>query len=258
MKNLVIVIVLLLFVSFSNSFAQVAIGVKAGLNINDRFFEIDQVYNYPVVPVPTKTKLGYHLGVNLSYALNNSVSLNSGLMYINKGSSIDLKDLYEVPVTTWTGEYSVDGYSRSNYNYLEIPLQLTYKVWKELRIYGGPYAELGICGRLNDDYTVYVNGNKDFEKNSNIKLIPAFGQVTVGTTQNYEGGPLIIDDKFNRFYGSDYGLNLGLGYQLNKIFISCEYSLGLGNVTPNYTNFGRDIHRHRILYFSVGYMLFEK
>ena len=258
MKNVLIVTLLLLMVITSNVLAQLTIGVKTGLNINDRYFEIDQVYNVILNPAPQRTKLGYHLGVNLTYELNSSFSLNSGLLYINKGSGIDLEELYEVPVDLWTGEYKVEGYSRSNYNYLEIPLQLSYRIWKELRIYGGPYAAFGIFGRQNDEYTVYLNGNKELEKINNEKLRPAYGKVEV--KYNYhEGSPLITDiENENRYNGFDYGLNLGLGYPFDKILISSEYSFGLGNVTADFTNFARDIHRHRILYFSVSYQLFEK
>jgi hypothetical protein len=256
MKNFLSVIIIISS-SFCNSFSQIAIGVKAGLNFNDRYFGIDQVYNYPVVPAPSKTKLGYHFGVNVIYELNEVFSLNTGLSYINKGSSIDLVSYYNDLLEN--SDVSVEGYARDNYNYLEIPLQLSYNIWKGLMIYGGPYAAFGIAGRFNYKYKIHQDGTLYTQLNRDENIKPAYSSVTLKLPSDNNGGPILVEDRFEpKLNGFDYGLNLGLGYQLNKILISSEYSLGLGNVTPNYTNFGRDIHRHRILYFSVGYQLFEK
>ena len=232
MKNIVIVTLLLLFVCISGAFSQIAIGLKAGLNVNDRYFEIDQNYNYPVVPAPTNTKLGYHFGVNVNYEINDIFTINTGLVYINKGSSIDLQSYYDDILEN--SDVAVEGYARDNYNYLEIPLQLSYNMWKGLKIFGGPYAAFGISGRYNYDYKISLSGSSYTQVKRDEVIKPAYSNVTLNLPPDNNGGPVLVEDGFEpKFNGFDFGLNLGLGYQFDKLLLSSEYSLGLGNITPN-------------------------
>ena len=257
MKNLVSVILVALIFGYNNVYAQINIGLKAGLNINDKFYEIGQVYNVPVSPAPTKVKLGYHFGVNAFYELNSSFSLISGILYVNKGSSIDVQEFYGRPQSSWDrSTRKVKGYSRENYNYLELPLHLSFKIWKGFRVYGGPYVAFGISGRGKDDFTIYRNGNLDTEYKRDQSIKPTYKKETLDLPSS-EDGPRFVQIP-PRFNGFDYGVNLGIGYQFRSFLLSSEYSWGLGNVTPNYTNYHRHTHRHRVLYFSVGYVLFKK
>lgn len=258
MKKLVSVTFLLLFIGFSSVYSQINIGVKAGLNLNDKYFEIEQAYNVTLSPAPTRIKLGYHFGFNVSYELNNSFSLTSGILYINKGSSIDVQEFYGRPRSSWDrSTWKVEGHSRVNYNYLELPLQLSFTVWKGLRIFGGPYAAFGISGRSNDDFTIYRDGILDTEYKRNESIKPTYKKETLDFPST-EDGTLLIEYIPPKFNGFDYGFNLGIGYQFGNLLLSSEYSVGLGNVTPRYTNFPRDTHRHRVLYFSVGYLIFKQ
>ena len=53
-------------------------------------------------------------------------------------------------------------------------------------------------------------------------------------------------------------VNLGIAYEISNFILPSEYSLGLGNVEPRYSNLPRNTHRHRVLYFSLGYVLFKR
>lgn len=258
MRNLIAVTFLLLIISNRNVHSQINIGVKAGLNMNDKLSKIEQTYNIPATPAPTKTKLGYHFGVTISYELSNSFSLNSGILYVNKGSSLDLQEFYGRPESSWdTSTKKLEGHSRENYDYLELPLQLSYKIWKGLRIYAGPYAAVGVSGRYNDDYTMYKNGKLDFEYKRNKSIKPIYTEKKLNVPTN-DGGLHFRTELPREFNGIDYGVNLGIGYELGNFILSSEYSLGLGNVKAKYTNVSRDIHRHRVLYFSLGYVVFKR
>jgi len=204
-------LVFLLFVS-THIFAQIKLGVKAGMNIND----IHQNFKDSDDEIATKMRLGYNLGATVDFTLTRALSLQSGLFFTSKGCSTDLED------GLGTGE-SIDGYVRTEINYLEIPINFVYKISK-FQVHAGPYVAVGIGGKVKYDYTYKDDdGYKEIEK-YNIKIKPFFGKV----------GKDDLDSEEGAYSALDYGLNFGVGYQIGPVLVNAGYSLGLGNINPGY------------------------
>lgn len=106
---------------------------------------------------------------------------------------------------------SNDGFYEEKINlyYLEIPITLkTSKKFKknsEVNATFGPYFGTAIFGNESRDYT-----DSD------------------GETIIIEDAKIDFDDRFKRI---DYGLNLGLGLDINRIFIGISYRKGLADIT---------------------------
>ena len=110
-----IVTLLIIFISFTQSFAQVNFGVKGGLNFSN-------VKNIGTDDYLTKTS--FHLGLFSELPLSKSFIVNPELLYSVKG--------YAFPATPYTDAGSM------SYNYISIPVLLGYKVSKKFMIKVGP------------------------------------------------------------------------------------------------------------------------
>lgn len=212
--------------------AQVKFGVKAGLNMNN----ISQNFEESDWEDETKMSLAYSFGVTVDYGLNDALSLQSGLMLTSKGFAYDVEE-------EW-GE-GVEGSDKLILNYLEVPFNFAYKV-SDFQVYAGPYVAIGIGGK--NKWDVSYDGESDADE---FKLKPVFGKVTEDD----------LGDDEDAYNALDYGLNFGIGYQVGPILINAGYSLGLGNITPNYDfeDFDpKDFKQaNRVITFSVSYFFGE-
>ncbi len=109
-----------------------------------------------------------------------------------------------------------------NLNYLEVPLmaKVTYDLGGAI-LYGqfGPYVGFGLTGKYKFD-----DEEEDVEWGSGV------------------------DDDIKRL---DFGLNAGIGLQVNNITIGASYGLGLMNVSPDDEDGFKA--NNRVIGFSVGY-----
>lgn len=239
------VLTLWLFSITAYSYGQFKVGLVAGLNLNDVYSKVnsDNIY-----PSPTKIKKGFHIGPLLSYQLNKRMSLQSGVLLSSKGFQVDVEKRYEKD--SYKG-LKTSGYDRTRLNYLEIPLALSYTLWKQMSIRGGGYCAFGIGGKSLVNYTA---SGDHVEYNEQYK--PAYDQIEVKREGGQgQGVVLIFPSDPSRFRGLDYGVQAGLAYQVGNLILAATYLYGLNNTNPRYTNFPSDyfIHKHRNAYFSVGY-----
>lgn len=121
-------------------------------------------------------------------------------------------------------EYKYKGTQKLNY--LNIPLLFKYFISEGFTIQAGP--QVGFLMLAKNDYEDNYLG--------------------VGYAQQEEN----ISDYMNIV---DFGLNFGLGYQLqNGLYIDARYNLGLTNLRNN--NDGLDTKQYnRVIQFSIGYFL---
>lgn len=236
-------LIFLACLAFSAS-AQINYGIKVGGNLSD----INQDYKDSDYEIPTKMKVGFHIGLTTDIPVNEMFSFQPGLLFTTKGCNYDLDELIEdedTPVKA-TSAVDVDGYMRTSLNYIEIPLNFAFKA-NDLQIFAGPYLALGIGGKHKADFTYTIMGYEESEKYE-VKLKPAFGEVK----------PDDLGEDESAFTALDYGLNFGVGYMLGPILILGGYSLGLGNITPKYEG-ASDTYRsdykesNRVITLSVSY-----
>ena len=104
------------------------LGVKAGLNIANATYEISDA------DLSTKSLTGPLFGLVADFNLANEWSLNSGLLYTQKGIKMDFGGIEaKIPVS-----------------YLEIPANFAYKYELEsiaLFAQAGPYAAIGLSAK---------------------------------------------------------------------------------------------------------------
>ena len=246
--NTFLMLIILVTFAFSTS-AQVNFGIKVGGNLSN----IHQNYKDSDYEVPTRMKVGFHIGLTSDIPISEMFSFQPGLLLSTKGYSVDLEELFgdEVPIRSVNADgVEIDGFSRTNVNYLELPLNIAFKA-NALQIYAGPYVAVGIGGKYKSDFTVSYMGLSDTFKEE-VTLKPAFGEVKEGD----------LEDDEDAFTALDFGLNFGLGYTVGPILIQAGYSLGLGNVNPKYEGMS-DTDRsdykdlNRVITLSVSYFFGE-
>lgn len=260
MKKLNLLLIAIGLIFSVQTFAQVKFGVKAGGNLCNMKFDIDRDYGDEP---DTKTKLGFHIGLISDIPLfKNTLSLQPAIQYSNKGFSYD----YEKMLDDGFDDYGVDmddyeGYARANYNYIDIPINLVYKT-SGFQISAGPYFAIGLSGSFKHDFSFEADGedfdSDDFFDEDSYKLKPVFGKVDDNTYEDY----LDDEDIMELYRAFDFGLNLGVGYQVKNILFNAGYSFGSGNMTPKFDaddyNMDEDytenvIQKNRVLSFSVSY-----
>lgn len=208
-KLLLVVLTLALFVGAN---AQVKLGVKAGLNLANLAGDVED----------NSMKIGAQVGVVADFAFGDALSLQTGLMFSQKGT----KEEYDIMGETFT--------SKLNVNYLEIPINAVYGIGlgnNTLQLFAGPYIGIGLTGKMKSD----VDGTDDVD----IQFVSDYTDVD--------------EDKvgFKRF---DIGLNFGAGYRINNIQIQANYGLGLSNLIPEYDGEAPDDKiTNSVIQFSVAY-----
>jgi len=250
------------FLIVSISYAQVRIGIKAGGNIATTMYDVD---SDDIREPETKFKMGFHIGAIADIPLiANTLSLQPGLLYSNKGVSYDMEKMLKhinSQINPTSDLTNYDGYFRLNYNYIELPIHVAYKV-KNLQVYAGPYVAVGIGGRLRHDFSYELHGKK-FDSNDHYEKDPYTLKPVYDEVDQKEFNDALDDEDIFRLYrGFDAGINFGFGYQINRILINAGYSLGLVNMAPDFDKSIRNkdyhhseniIQKNRVITFSVSY-----
>ena len=164
----------------SASFAQVRLGVTAGLNASKTVGSEDDE--------STDFKAGFQAGVVADFGITENFSIIPELLFSQRGAK------YE-------------GIS-ATLNYLQLPINAAYKFdvgyGSKLFIFAGPYLGYGISTKVSSKSEGISISLDDFLK---------FG------SKEEEIKPL------------DFGVNVGLGYQYDKIFFKLQYNHGLSNMS---------------------------
>ena len=196
MKKLILSFALLAFAltGYSQGFS---IGPKVGLSQTKLDLKSDQFKN-------GESKFGYHVGIF---------------------ARIDLAGLYLQPEVLYTqtqGQFSYDGNDQpikeyeADFNRVDIPVMLGFKMFNFLRIQAGPIAS--------------INVNSEIKDASN-------------TVQDVD------------FKNATIGYQAGLGLDIGNMIIDAKYESSLDKFSGNVGNFSTDQRMNqRIL--SVGFRLF--
>lgn len=203
------------FFSTSKAETGVQFGIRAGLNSSTMKETWGKNDSYT-----TDAHTAWHVGVIADIPLMESLYIQTGLYYQNKGG-VDEEE---------------GGYSKYTYNpsYLEIPVLASYRYdfsdALQLQINVGPYFAYGIGGKAK--YEVNVEPYKGDSEETDF-----FGD---------------DDDKYGakRF---DCGLQFGAGLTIaSHYYIGFAYQLGLTNNMYN-DDGGDDTLKNRNWMFSLGY-----
>lgn len=183
MKTITTTLLLLLMVWGSTASAQESsVGIKGGLNLST--ISTDKGSDKNLKP-------GFHIGVFNKFPLSESIALQPELLFSTKG----LKMNYDESLF-------VDGETRFNTYYIDLPVYLVFNLSEAFQIQAGPYLSYLLSANVNTDAEVLgffdINTDKELDRKN-----------------------------FNAF---DYGVSAGISFNLNPLVIGANYSMGLNPV----------------------------
>jgi len=222
--NKVLGILLITILSISAVSAQSSTYVQGGVNLanitktNDGQTEDNNILTT------------FNVGVMHRFGLSPVVDIESGLLFMGKGSKAET---YFSPG---------DNYVKSTFHplYFEVPLNVLLKFpiggGSNVFVNAGPYAAIGVGGKAKSESRFLgVVSNSE----SNIKF----------TSTDPEEDDASYD-KLKRF---DFGLNFGGGVSFKHFILKANYGLGLTKINSMQTdNDANDKNKYRTVSFSVG------
>jgi hypothetical protein len=167
------------FMSFTSAQAQEktpSYGFKGGLNFSN--FYIDNVDDSNMLT-------GFNAGLYAKFPITNSIAIQPEINYTTKGS----EQIYDNGV--------VQGTSKFNINYIEVPVLLVANITDNFNVHVGPYAAYMVSGKTKNDSNF---GSSESELDT---------------------------DDFNKF---DAGISGGLGIDLDVVNFGVRYNYGLTKI----------------------------
>ncbi len=222
MKKLFLSIAATLFLLSIQSVAQISFGPKLGLNIS-------KVYGDEVDIA--KNKIGFQAGGMLNAEVNDYFAIRPELLFNNVGTLF--KDTY----------FNM----KLNTNYLSLPVNFVgqYPINDKFKLqaFAGPYAALGLGGKMKREIT---DPSNPFNETADIKMKKV---------------PSEINDNSLYLNGWDFGINFGIGFQYTSLVFTANYGLGLTSIEPHYKNSDEESHRgddgkiyNKNITFGVAYL----
>lgn len=189
----------------------VTFGVRAGMNVATVGGDEDDA----------KSKIGFFGGLGVDFNIVNSLSINSGLFFTQKGCKTDDIDMD-------IEGYPMDANARFTMNFIELPVYLSYRLplnlESSLQVFFGPYFDYGVYGKATAD--VKFKGELHGEKLS-------------------QSMDLFDDDyDFKRFH---VGLGLGAAYTWSRFSVGLSYQWGMTEVVADAESYWNNFN------ISVGY-----
>ena len=187
--------------------AQFSIGARAGLNItNVSVKNVSMLFGWEEHELLTpKYKYGFQIGAIGEYSISNNFAIQSCILFATQGYKAVQSDMVLDDMMGHGAEVTI------NINYLQVPVNAQYKIdlgGRALLLQAGPYIGYAFGGKTTTQIT--LNDLPSYEKKNNDLV---FGK------QEDQLSPL------------DFGLDLGVGLQLDAIQIGVGYKLGVANLS---------------------------
>lgn len=203
MKRLYTLTLLAFIISISTVNAQMTFGPKIGGNFSKLNWkegennESDPNYEY---------QLGWQVGGILDFQLSEMWSIRPGINLNRKSTKFKTDDPFFDDVET-----------KLSTTYIQVPVNLVLSLpvsHYHLKLSAGPYFQRGISGKVV----------RELDDTSNEKDILFKEQPDDYDTND---GDVYLNPW-------DFGINFGIGYQIEYFLISLEYDLGLSNIATKY------------------------
>ena len=170
----------------------IVIGPRVGLNVST--YSVDKIDDSDL-----GSKVGFSAGLAVEFPIVRSFYINTGLFYTVKGAKEDSSEEGYTDKLTMTA------------GYLELPVYASYRLnfaeESQLQVNFGPYFAYGVNGKMK-----FEDGDEKYD-------MDMFG-VADEDDEDSKGG-------LKRF---DFGLGVGLGYTLHKVYLGMNYQFGLVNI----------------------------
>jgi outer membrane protein OmpA-like peptidoglycan-associated protein len=227
----VVPLLLLVLVCHTYAQAQVRLGVLGGIH-SSKVLETNNIPGWDTaVKKYQGSRSGFQLGVIIEVPLGKGLFFQPAITYTSKGRKYDRNNDSITSLITDT----IYNKQTLNLGYIEIPLNLTYKVpltanhKNSFFISAGPYLGFFYSGNITSESLT----------GSTNKFSSVSNPVTVGK------GP----DTYKTF---DFGLNGRAGFELGNFLLSAYFSQGLSNF---YTATYPGTFHHQVAGASIGFWL---
>ncbi len=197
MKKLIAFILMFTMVTVSTNHIQAQPSIRAGINIASMSANATEK-NYK--DYANKSILGYQAAIAFPIQITENVAIQPELVFIQKGGKTEyVSDEKNKLVSTFTS------------NYIEVPLSLKLGLGNTsgegigFYVLGGPYVGLALNGKYKNELTVLG--------------------VSSNTTKTVD-----YSNDSNKEKRLDWGVNLGAGLSLGKMYLEGRYNLGINNL----------------------------
>ncbi|MBK7554868.1 MAG: PorT family protein [Flavobacteriales bacterium] len=222
----------------TSAFGQTLMGGKLGLNYT--------LISTMVDPEPDEAPdqgsgIGFHIGGYVQLAISEHVGVRPEVMYSIRGFQED-----RISTTSYTGPFGTtitdrsESKNRTAYNYLEVPLLLSFQPNKKFGIQVGPGFGLLMSGRVKRSGS---NTNTVTDGNSSIVTTSDFDETISGSDVTDGLRKLEVGAVVGMIYETASGVNFGLRYWRGLNTINEDTSFGDATV-KSYTN---------LIQFSLGF-----
>jgi hypothetical protein len=195
------------------SFAQISYGPKVGFTLSKYAYKYISSDKQDIPEV--NFKLGPAIGGMMELEILDFLAFQPSLMIAKKGTGIDIS-------SEDSGEAINTGYDRIKVTYLELPLNIAFKLKLgtfRFQVFAGPYFAYAIAGKHKWDYEQNKDGiRKDIKGDEKINFK---NEVPEDNDRTYYQRPM------------DIGINFGLGFQVSQVLLNLGFAMGLSNLQPD-------------------------
>ncbi|MFV8323791.1 porin family protein [Flavobacterium sp. LB3P21] len=192
------------FMSFTSAQAQEktpSYGFKGGLNFSN--FYVDNVDDSNMLT-------GFNAGLYAKFPITNSIAIQPEINYTTKGS----EQIYDNGV--------VQGRSKFNINYIEVPVLLVANITDNFNVHVGPYAAYMVSGKTKNDSN-FGSSESELDTDDFNKLDAGisgglgidFDVVNFGVRYNYGLTKIGKDNSFTSSDAKNSVFNVYVGLRLN-------------------------------------------
>ncbi len=205
------------------SFAQLRLGIKAGISTNSVGLNFEDSDDEKAYRDMLKLKPGFSLGLAAEYNFTRALSLQTSLQFTKKGFKMEREEGVNFEKR------------KTSISYLEVPVHLAFKVSK-FQVHAGPYVGFGLTGKSKHEYNFNADSGKCGVVNASCQ-----GN---GET-NYEFKNKVSESDLAGYKAYlrrlDVGLNLGAGYRFGPVLVTATYAKGLSNLYPKYATYAKGL-----------------
>ncbi len=222
MKKVIVVILMFVMTSMSTQNLQAQVSIRGGINIASMSANAtEKNYN----DYENQSIFGFQLALAMPFKVSNNVAIQPEIVFIQKGG----KSQY---VTNENNKYI----STFTSNYIEVPVSLKLGLGNTsgggigFYVLGGPYVGIALNGKYKNELTL------------------------LGATSTSEKTVDYSSDS-NQEKRIDWGVNVGAGLSLGKMYLEGRYNLGINNLLDdNATNSNTNApyRRNRGIGLTVG------
>ena len=222
MKKVIVVILMFLMANMPTQNLQAQVSLRGGINIASMSANATEK-SYQ--DYENQSIFGFQLALAMPFKVANNVAIQPEIVFIQKGG----KSQY---VTNESNKYI----STFTSNYIEVPVSLKLGLGNTsgggigFYVLGGPYVGIALNGKYKNELTL------------------------LGVTSTSEKTVDYSSDS-NQEKRIDWGVNVGAGLSLGKIYLEGRYNLGINNLLDdNATNSNTDApyRRNRGIGLTVG------